>query len=473
MSLLSRRSVCAGAVALAAALVPAAAAAAAPGNPMVVRIDPTTGVPKPLAGGAPWTTLGGIAFGSTGTLYVANQGPLGPNPRGAGIYSLTAPAFAITPLATTAPTAYPAGLVASGSTLYSLDQDRVLSIGLTAPSTQQVVSSGGLYDQYGVQPRFGALSGNTLYTTASTSCASAEGGGAYVIAVDTMTGAQTLTKSFGCTTLGGIAVTPAGNLLIAKSGKPAKIVQLNPQTGAVTTMSSGGSLKTPQGIALDPAGDLIVADSTSGVIAVSGQGGQQSPLTARNAVGGPTGIAIGADNGIYVSEAGVPPTLTASAASRQRFRSAGIALTVACNRKCTVGYGVTLKIPGATGFSKTAAISGVRARRTGRIKLPAQVNRRITRALGRGKAVSATITAAPQDPRSGARGTSTKLRVRLDQRAASSSRDIPSRPSALTVLTPSRRKSRARTTEAIAMTASIVGVGTPMRAARSARKINE
>ena len=61
----------------------------------------------------------------------------------------------------------------------------------------------------------------------------------------------------------------------------------------------------------------------------------------------------------------------------------------------------------------------------------------------------------------------------LTQRAASSSGDMPSRPSVLTVRTPSRRKSRASTTEAIVITASITGVGTPRRAARSVRKISE
>ena len=233
----TRRRLCAAAIGLAALAVPATASAATPSNPQVAQINPTTGTVTSLAGGAPWTTLGGIAISPTGTLYVANQGPLGPSPRGAGIYSLTAPGFAITPVASTP---YPMSVVASGSSLYALDQDRVLSL---TGSAQTVVSSGGLYDQYDVVPEFGAVAGNTMYTTASSSCDQAEGGGSYVIAVNLTTGAQSLTKNFGCTPISGIAATPGGELLVAQ---PGKIAELDPYTGVTGTLTSGGQLTTPK-----------------------------------------------------------------------------------------------------------------------------------------------------------------------------------------------------------------------------------
>jgi hypothetical protein len=402
-----------------------AAAGSTPGNPQVLQINPTTGAQKVIAGGSPWTTLGGIAVGSDGTLYVANQGPAGPSPQGAGIYSLTAPAYAITPVATTAPTAYPTGLVAGASTLYSLDGTSVIGIGTTPPYTQQVLSPGPLYQQYGVQPVAGALSGTTLYTTAWSSCDSAEGGGAYVIAVNTATGAQTMVKNLGCASLGGIAVEQAGTLLIAEPSTntvtggpsaPAQIVRLNPATGAVTTLSSGGSLKTPQGIAIDPAGDLYVADSTSGVIAVSASTGQQSPVTSGGSLGGATGIALrasGSTMSLYVTEAGVPPTVRASAARSQRWSASGISFAAQCNRTCTVAYDAAISIRGATGFSQDAAFHTVTGRRALRIKLPEQVNRRISRALRQGRRVTVRLTITPQDPRTAAPGASTRLTVRL------------------------------------------------------------
>jgi hypothetical protein len=415
MTIRPGRRAAAAALTLAAVLVPVASAAAAtPGNPQVARIDPSTGVVKTLAGGKPFTTLGGIAVSPGGTLYVANQGPIGPAPKGAGLYSLSAPGFGVTKLASGM---YPTDVALSGSTLYALDGSNVVSLtpGDAAPA---VVSSGGLFSQYGIQPRFGAVSGGTMYVTAS-GCGSAEApGGSYVIAVNLATGAQSVVKSFGCTPLGGIAATPAGGLYVALQGKSPRIVSLNPATGAVATLSSGGSLKVPQGITVDPAGDVLVADGTSGVIAVSTQGGDQSPLTNRGAVGGATGIATDAAGNIYITEAGVPPKLVASAASRQRFRTSGIRMSATCSRPCTVGYTANVRIAGATGFAKSAAFRNVSGRRTLRVKLPSQVNRRIASALRGHQRVTAAITVRPQDSRTGAAGSASKLKVRLTAKAA-------------------------------------------------------
>ncbi len=400
----TRRRLCAAAIALTALAVPASASAATPGNPQVARINPTTGVATTLAGGAPWTTLGGIAVGPTGTLYVANEGPIGPNPRGAGIYSLAAPGFAITPVASTP---YPASVITSGSSLYALDNDRVLNL---TGGAQTVVSSGGLYDQNDVAPEFGAIAGNTLYTTASSTCDQAEGGGSYVIAVNLTTGAQTLTKNFGCTPISGIAATPGGELLVAE---PGKIAELDPYTGVTGTLTSGGQLATPQGIALNAAGDLLVADSTSGVIAVDPETGDQSPVTAPSTVGGASGIAVAPDGSIYVTETGFPPTLRATAARRQHFSASGIAFTAVCSRTCKLGYNTSIRVAGKPGFTKYRVFTSVTGRRHLHAKLPSQVNRRITSALRHGKRVSATLQLKPMDRNSGDSGKSTTLKVRL------------------------------------------------------------
>src|SRR4051812_10421297 len=93
------------AVAAVAAGSPAAALGADPGNPRILRID-ATGTQTVLAGGAPWSILTGLAVGASGTVYVANRGAFvgeGKPTQGAGIYALTPPEFAITPVATTSP----------------------------------------------------------------------------------------------------------------------------------------------------------------------------------------------------------------------------------------------------------------------------------------------------------------------------------------------------------------------------------
>lgn len=411
MSFLPRgRRACAAAAMAAGLLVPAASAAAAtPANPAVVRINPTTGSATRIAGGSPWTTLGGIAFGPAGRLYVANQGPIGPRPKGAGIYSVgTAAGSAITPFATTAPTADPVGLVASGATLYSLDENRVIAMDA---SGQRVLTSGGLYESLGAAPAYGAVSGNTLYTSASSS--SAEAGGSFVIGVDTVTGAQTLVRNFGGTPLAGIAATPSGTLLVAEGGNTPQIVELNPATGATAVLSRGGLLKQPQGIALDAAGDLYVADARSGVVAISSQGGDQSPMTNTGVVVGANGIAVGSTGSIYVTAAGAAPKLKATAVARQRFRTSGVRFTTSGSQTYTVGYLASVKIAGGTAFAKSAAFRNVTGRRTLRVQLPGQVNRRIASALRAGRTVRETLKVSPQDPRTGARGPAQTLRVRL------------------------------------------------------------
>lgn len=59
------------------------------------------------------------------------------------------------------------------------------------------------------------------------------------------------------------------------------------------------------------------------------------------------------------------------------------------------------------------------------------------------------------------------------QRAARSSGLMASRPKLARVRAPSARKSRASTTDAIVISASIVGVSTPTRTARSVKKTRE
>jgi hypothetical protein len=255
------------------------------------------------------------------------------------------------------------------------------------------------------------VSGDTLYTTASSS--SPVAGGSFVIGVDTVTGEQTLVRNFGGTPLAGIAAAPKGGLLIAEGGNTPQIVELNPATGATSVVSRGGLLRQPRGIARDAAGDLYVADAKAGVVAVSTQGGDQSPMTNTGAVVGAGGIAVGSTGTIYVTAAGAAPKLTVTAAARQRFRTSGARFKTSGSGRYTVGYTASVKLAGGTGFAQTAAFRNLSGRRTLRVQLPSQVNRRIARALRGGRTVTETLKLRAQDPRTGARGPAQTLRIQL------------------------------------------------------------
>lgn len=408
-----------------AALVPAAAASAAtPGNPQVLRLSTAGGTPTVLAGGSPWTSLFGTALGADGTLYVANQGNLGPNPGGMGLYSLANAATAPAPstfrlFSSGGSNVLPQDVVATSSTLYEIDSNAVVAINPASPGTRTTVSTGGLLSSLGVFAQFGAISGTTMYLTAEETCESAEGGGAYVIAVDLTTGTQTQVADLQCASLGGIAVEPAGTLLVSETnsnttggGKP-QIVRITPSSGQVTTVAASGRLKAPQGIALSGS-TLYVADQQAGVLAVNTASGAQKVVSAPSAkspLGDAYGISAGAGNTLFVSEAGVPPTLQATAARRQKLGLSGLAMTTRCNRTCTVAYTVAINTP--LSYAQGGSFPSGKSAKRRLVKIPAQVVGRVRSALKQGRSVTAKVTLTPQDPNSGSPGRNVTFSVRL------------------------------------------------------------
>jgi hypothetical protein len=425
MSRLTRIRAAAALGVLVCLVAPAVAGAATPGNPQVLGIT-TSGAATVLAGGAPWSTLGGIAVDGSNDLFVANQGQIGPNPVGAGIYTLPSantvtPPTAFTPLATAAPTTDPVGVTVSGSTLYSFDGPRVLSMGTTAPVTQTVLSSGQLYDSLNVDPEFGAVAGSTLYTTASSTCQSAEGGAAYVVGVNTTTGAQTQVANLQCAALGGVAVEAAGTLLVAETDSNSattaltpQIVRVNPATGSVTTVTKGNLLKAPQGIAYAGTSTLYVADAVAGIVQVNPATGQQSAVAkpgGKSPLGNAYGIAYSSTGNLYVSEAGVPPTGKVTAASTQKLTSTGVKVTVSCSRTCTLGYTASYAMSPSYGIS--SAFTNVTKAKSRYVNVGSSVTKRIAAAIKKKGSVTVSLAFTPTDPNSGAAGTVTKLKVRL------------------------------------------------------------
>jgi uncharacterized repeat protein (TIGR01451 family) len=86
----------------------------------------------------------------------------------------------------------------------------------------------------------------------------------------------------------GLALDANGNILVTDTGcpthgcttghrvsggSPAAIYSVNPTTGAVTTVTSGGFLDRPYGIKVELNGNLVVTDATSNVPPFTGSGG--------------------------------------------------------------------------------------------------------------------------------------------------------------------------------------------------------
>ena len=173
------RRMCAAAVTLAAVLVPAASAAAAPGNPQVARINPTTGVVDDACGRQAVDDARRHRRRPHRHALRREPGPDRPNPAGAGIYSLTPPTFGVSHSrrVRTRPTSRSP---APRSTRLTA---RAWSAWARAARRAHGRELGRAVLQYGIQPQFGAVSGGTMYVTAS-GCGSAEApGGSYVIAV--------------------------------------------------------------------------------------------------------------------------------------------------------------------------------------------------------------------------------------------------------------------------------------------------
>jgi hypothetical protein len=125
----------------------------------------------------------------------------------------------------------------------------------------------------------------------------------------------------------GIAIEQDGKLVVADDAgfgpNPSVVIRVNPSNGVRTTVSSntapagGPSLSRPTGIAVESSGDLVVADwnafgGSGGVIRINPRTGARSTVSSNTSPAGgpsfadPTGIAVGPNGSIYVTEPGFP-----------------------------------------------------------------------------------------------------------------------------------------------------------------------
>jgi hypothetical protein len=231
-----------------------------------------------------------------------------------------------------------------------------------------------------------------------------------VVAIDTATGERTHLADFGCDDPGPVAAAPDGTLLIAFSGgdrTPATIVRIAPSGGRMTTIAKGGLLRDPVDLAVTPTGDVIVADLTSGVLRISR--GKQSVVASGANLNGVNGVATDASGGIYAIAPGGPAAvLDVSAPLRERYSKSGVAVTASCRPRCTLGYSMRYSFSARNG-----SLARVGAKRSVRLKFPAQIQRSVAKRLRTYKTAAVTLTMRPEDGRGKALGQPITMTVTL------------------------------------------------------------
>jgi streptogramin lyase len=98
--------------------------------------------------------------------------------------------------------------------------------------------------------------------------------------------------------------------IIATHYRTAEVFLVDPVSGDLTLISSGGMLIEPSGVVLDSNGNILIADMLKGIIRIDPIDGTQSLICSLD---GAFGIAVGKNGYIYTSTyVGTPPNSTAA-----------------------------------------------------------------------------------------------------------------------------------------------------------------
>ena len=149
----------------------------------------------------------------------------------------------------------------------------------------------------------------------------ADSGAASVIQVDPATGAQsTLSSGGNFVSPQGIAIDDVtGEIFVADAaaapGGLGAVIRVDPNTGAQTVLSSGGNFLDPFGIEIEADGSLVVADQNAAggpgaVIRVDRVTGAQTVVSSGGHFVDPHGITVASDGTLYVADrntGGSPP----------------------------------------------------------------------------------------------------------------------------------------------------------------------
>ena len=133
-----------------------------------------------------------------------------------------------------------------------------------------------------------------------------------IVAVDARTGAQSLLvapSALGGRTARGICLAPDGTLYVTTVGSNiGEVLDVNPETHAVTVVAQGGNLENPACVAVGPDGALYVGDEssnsatgTSGSIVRIEPSGSQTVFANGGLFRGPFDLAISGDGWMYIA----------------------------------------------------------------------------------------------------------------------------------------------------------------------------
>ncbi|MER5727284.1 hypothetical protein ABT084_02810 [Streptomyces sp. NPDC002138] len=145
------------------------------------------------------------------------------------------------------------------------------------------------------------------------------GGSGAVIRVDPATGDQVvLSESDGAGDPPPrpvrLCVAPDGAVLVVEQAMAggmdlsARVVRVDPVSGARTTVTSGGDLRSPIGVAVDGGGAILVADANAfpgfggGVIKVDPVSGAQTTVASGGAFVAPQALALEADGSLLITD---------------------------------------------------------------------------------------------------------------------------------------------------------------------------
>lgn len=292
----------------------------------VIRVNPATGGQTVISSGGFFSFPIDLTIDATGQILVVDSNAFGPDVISGG----TGGVIRVDPL-TGAQTAVSSGGNFHGPTGIALDAAGYILVadvdfggspGVSGPGAiirvdpstgaQTVISSGGSF----VGPvRVAVAPTGQIFVSDHGSFRTGTTIGA-IFRIDPATGAQTViyNSSGGGPIQGpeGLTLDAAGNILVAFKGHPNfdvpdGIAQINPVTGTVTVVSSGGSLVGPLGIAvvaLVP-GDILIADPDAhAVIRVDPMTGAQSVLSSGGSFIEPLGLTVDPRGQVLVVDAG-------------------------------------------------------------------------------------------------------------------------------------------------------------------------